>query len=576
MFKKPKAKALALLISLSTLGVSGVTQAAVELTGINLSAAGFGGTVIPGVHNTNYHYPEEKYFQEWSARGIKLVRFPFLWERMQNKLYAPLNQQEVQRMRQVLEYAQKYNIKMIVDIHNYNMYYGQLIGSAAVPYAAYGDFVSKFVSTFKNHSSVYAWDLMNEPHNPSTGYWFNVAQTGINAVRAQDTSRYIFIGGEAWSSAESWPTYSHNLKDLKDPANKLVYQAHIYFDPDGSGRYSNPSAANVDPQIGVKRASTFVNWLKANNKKGYIGEYGFPPGDARWGVIASNMLNYLGANCIPATYWAAGPWWGNDILAIEPINGQDRPQWSTVKKYVGKTCADFGPNNTDTSVPEPTTPPTPNNPNPPTTPTNPNNGSVSSSFNDVTGGGWLHGVSTTAAGFSIPNNSSNQSAFTVGKYANFSDGTVRRITQIYVVGQYYNVYVEGGLLNGNTVGAPKTVSVTTTSNAGNNGNSGNNGNGNSGNSGSTPSKTASYYSEYNNVSNNDWVKGVSATAAGFSIPNTVNNQQKFKVGSTVLFSNGETRKITKIFIYGNYYNVYVEGTTLNGNLIGYPNRVGIL
>ena len=66
--------------------------AKVDLIGINLSAAGFAGQVLPGVEGTNYFYPTEDYFRRYAAKGIRFIRFPFLWERVQPQLGGELDQ----------------------------------------------------------------------------------------------------------------------------------------------------------------------------------------------------------------------------------------------------------------------------------------------------------------------------------------------------------------------------------------------------------------------------------------------------------------------------------------------------
>jgi endoglucanase len=35
-----------------------------------------------------------------------------------------------------------------------------------------------------------------------------------------------------------------------------------------------------------------------------------------------------------ATYWAGGPWWGDYMYSIEPINGHDRPQMDILQHYL--------------------------------------------------------------------------------------------------------------------------------------------------------------------------------------------------------------------------------------------------
>jgi len=50
-------------------------------------------------------------------------------------------------------------------------------------------------------------------------------------------------------------------------------------------------------------------------------------------VTLDKFLHYLKRNGIYGTYWAAGPWWGKYRLAVEPINGKDRPQMKILEKF---------------------------------------------------------------------------------------------------------------------------------------------------------------------------------------------------------------------------------------------------
>ncbi len=53
----------------------------------------------------------------------------------------------------------------------------------------------------------------------------------------------------------------------------------------------------------------FVDWLKANGLKGFIGEFGVPSNDARWLEVQKNALDYMNANGLDGTAWAGGAWW---------------------------------------------------------------------------------------------------------------------------------------------------------------------------------------------------------------------------------------------------------------------------
>ena len=115
--------------------------ATVDLVGINLSGAGFASHILPGVNGKNYIFPTEAYFSQWSARGIKLVRFPIIWERLQPQLGAPLDKDYAQLIDQTFDFARKHGIKLILDLHNYMRYRGTVIGTGAVSFDHYKDFL---------------------------------------------------------------------------------------------------------------------------------------------------------------------------------------------------------------------------------------------------------------------------------------------------------------------------------------------------------------------------------------------------------------------------------------------------
>jgi len=338
--------ALALLVtSCALFGKIGQVRAeAIPLVGLNLSGAGFAAQVLPGVNGTHYIFPVEAYFSQWSSRGVKLIRFPIIWERLQPSLGGALDPTYAGLIDRTFGYANKYGMKIILDLHNYMRYRGVVIGTGNVSYAHYQDVMSRIAQRWSSQPSLFAYDVMNEPHD-AVAQWAVAAQVAINAVRTIDSTRPIVIEGNGWAEATRWPQWNDNLLALKDPADNLIFQAHTYFDGEGGGgNYANPSASSYPDNYGVERVKPFVEWLKKNGKRGMIGEFGVPDSDPRWNVIMGRMLAYLKQNCIPATYWAAGPGWANYNLAVEPINGVERPQWATLKAYLDdSSCSRIGP-----------------------------------------------------------------------------------------------------------------------------------------------------------------------------------------------------------------------------------------
>ncbi|MCQ4314283.1 cellulase family glycosylhydrolase [Pseudomonas stutzeri] len=318
----------------------------INLVGVNLAGAEFGADVgLPGRYQIHYIYPSEADFKRYTSLNLKLVRLPFRWERIQPKLNGELNAAELGRLMATLDHAKKHNMQVILDMHNYYRYYGKLIASKEVPISAFADSWRRIAQKVANHPAVYGYGLMNEPHS-TNGKWPAAALAASQAIRDVDQKRWIFVAGDRWSSAFHWPSYNTRLATdpwMRDPKNNLVYEAHLYLDKDYSGTYASRSAV-YDPMIGVTRAKPFVEWLSRNKLRGFIGEHGAPDYSPSAIVATDNLLKYLNQHCVPSTYWAAGPWWGNYALSLDVKSGKPRPQLPILQKHAtNKSCGTIGP-----------------------------------------------------------------------------------------------------------------------------------------------------------------------------------------------------------------------------------------
>jgi endoglucanase len=321
------------------------------LAGINLSGAEFGGK-LPGVVGKEYTYPTPGELDYFHARGRTLIRLPFRWERMQRSLNAPLDLHELILLRGVLRAAGQRRMRVILDLHSYGRYQvpseeGQIIGTERVPVAAFADFWSKLAQAVKNEPGLYAYGLMNEPHDMGdVERWPRAAQAAVESIRRVDMRTPIIVPGDDWSSARRWRESTNKELHLKvrDPRNNLIFEAHCYFDKDGSGTYKGTyEAESASPNAGVEYARPFVEWCRENRVRGFIGEYGVPNTDTRWLITMDRFLAYLDANNISSAYWSAGPWWGGYALSIEPEDlddkapqtAIDRPQMIVLRQYRG-------------------------------------------------------------------------------------------------------------------------------------------------------------------------------------------------------------------------------------------------
>lgn len=332
------------ILAAIALAVGASAQAeTVDLVGLNIGGAAFSGGIFPGKFKTNYFFPAPGYLTKWKEKGIRTIRFPIMWERLQWELYEELNEDYAALIDETLTQAADNDMRVILDVHNYARYRKQVIGSEQVPIAAYQNLLEQMAKRWKDHPGLYAYDIMNEPHGVDE-LWPAAAQAGIDAIRKHDRERPLLIEGNFWSSSYQWPKRNDSLLQLKDPADNLIFSAHLYIDKHGSGHYKEPLADDFDTMLGVKRVKPFVEWLIEHDRKGHIGEFGIPGDDPRALEAMDHLLAYLQEHCIPMTYWAAGASWGKYKLSVEPNDGKDQPQWAILAKYIDKgDCQAIGP-----------------------------------------------------------------------------------------------------------------------------------------------------------------------------------------------------------------------------------------
>ena len=79
---------------------------------------------------------------------------------------------------------------------------------------------------------------------------------------------------------------------LVDPANRIIWSAHQYFDANSSGTYGGGSeAAPADKNLGVERLAPFVAWLAYHGftHQGHVGEFG-APNRTDWQPVVQNFV----------------------------------------------------------------------------------------------------------------------------------------------------------------------------------------------------------------------------------------------------------------------------------------------
>lgn len=232
------------------------------LRGVNVSGAEFGAqsteatssfsNANPGVYDRDYHYDSRETFAYLASRGVKIVRIPFRWERIQPALGAPLDEGELSRLQSVVDRAHGAGLQVVLDLHNFAAYYlfdGQQgvrrpLDSPELPPDRLVDVWVRLSTAFQDHPGVLAYSIMNEPTElPSSDgltpaqLWERTSQDVVDALRANGDGKTIAVPGYQSSNVRGWASV-HPDGWISDPAGNFVYEAHHYFDRDHSGEYS--------------------------------------------------------------------------------------------------------------------------------------------------------------------------------------------------------------------------------------------------------------------------------------------------------------------------------------------------
>ena len=317
--------------------------------GVNLSGAEFNASQLPGSYGADYIYPSPAEVDYYLDHGMTVLRIPFRWERLQHSLYAALDGSELARLQSVVAYATGQGAYVILDPHNYARYYGSVVGSSAVPNAAFADFWSRLATQYQSNPRV-IFGLMNEPHDMPTEQWVSAANAAISAIRSAGASNLILVPGNGWSGSYSWyynwygTPNAEAMLNIADPAHHFAFEVHLYFDADNSG--STPEV--VSTTIGSEKIADFTQWLRQHGYQGLLGEFavaGQTIGTASSQIgdeALRDLLDTIENNAdvwLGWTWWAGGPWLGEYMFTLEPQNlGQanetDRPQIPVLEPYL--------------------------------------------------------------------------------------------------------------------------------------------------------------------------------------------------------------------------------------------------
>lgn len=308
--------------------------------GVNLAGAEFG--IVGQTYGVNWRWPGAQEFNFIASRGFDLVRLPFMWERQQPVLGSPMDATQQAKLVETVGYARAAGLKVVLDLHNYTAYNGQLFGATPGPtLAQFIDIWLRLSTLFRDDETVVGYGLMNEPRNmPLVGAetgrdrWQTWSQACLDAIRATGDATCILVGGYSSSSLGGWlnTTAGHPNPWIIDPLDNYAYEAHHYWDSNG-GAYSTTYAQELTATAAFGSGDTvqkkflgelkgWLNWLRTHNVRGYVGEVGWPrvvgvtttSDSNQWNAMGEQwyrLLDAAGPLVWGCTFWAAGSFWSS-------------------------------------------------------------------------------------------------------------------------------------------------------------------------------------------------------------------------------------------------------------------------
>lgn len=296
--------------------------------GINLSGGEFG-EALPGILGRDYKWPTTDEVDYFMAKGMNTFRVGFKWERMQPVANGDFNAVYFAGLEDVVDYATSKGAHVVLNPHNYAHYYGVQVGTAIVPNSVFANFWSRMATKFKNNPLV-IFNLTNEPHDIPTEQWVNAANAAIAAIRQVGATNLIHVPGNGWTGAHSWSSSYYGTPNsvamlkITDPSDNYMFEVHQYLDASSGGQ----SQTCTSKTIASQRMKGFIDWLRANKKRGFLGEFAGGNNDTCNAAVKDMLTTLEDASDVMQgwLWWAAGPMWKNYGFSLEPVSGKDGAQ----------------------------------------------------------------------------------------------------------------------------------------------------------------------------------------------------------------------------------------------------------
>ncbi|WP_432200838.1 glycoside hydrolase family 5 protein [Erythrobacter sp. W53] len=201
--------------------------------------------------------PVENDLKEIALLGFDTVRLPVRFSAYADT-QAPytLDEKFMRKIDQVLDWAEKYGVNVIVDMHHYDELFGDPAGHS-----------DRLIGIWKLVAARYAdrpqsvlFEIINEPHNKLTNDVVEpILAEALAAIRETNPTRRVIVGGDFWSGISSLETFD-------PPKDPYVIATFHFYEPFA---FTHQGASWVDPsppaprKFGIEGDAEWFNKMTA-------------------------------------------------------------------------------------------------------------------------------------------------------------------------------------------------------------------------------------------------------------------------------------------------------------------------
>jgi endoglucanase len=329
--------------------------------GMSVAGLEYSSSTSNPLYNENYTDIPSSVFEQIKSTGLDHVKVPFDWMALQPQLGGELNEEYLSHINQTVKNAASHSLGVILDMHNFGRYGAEdsnkVVDGEIVSIQNFVDVWQRLSQIYKDDSRILAYCLMTEPYDmptPTTpeNYKNSTTTTMYNetiaALRSLGDTTLIITQLDQWASVRMFTQiYGPDPEPwIIDPINHTIYEAHMYFDTEGSGKYTDNNSAFVVTYPTSKAISDmqpYITWCKKHNLPVYFGEFGVPNTEVYTNYL-QDILTFFDKNNVNWTYWAMSrEGWYNSATSTTAntvteqtglSNGPLAPQLAIIQEYL--------------------------------------------------------------------------------------------------------------------------------------------------------------------------------------------------------------------------------------------------